>query len=73
MTITVFNTKISEVGNKIHNHDKYITTPEFNKLTAEKFTPRLKQANLVSKTDFDKNLMSFDRKITSNESKYLEV
>ena len=24
-----------------HNHNKYITTPEFNKLTAESFTARL--------------------------------
>ena len=73
MTITVFNTKISEVESKIHNHDKYITTPEFDKLTAEKFTARLKQANLVTKTDFDKKPSSFNRKITSNKTKYLEV
>ena len=39
---TVLNTKISEVENKITNHDKYITIPEFNKLTAENFTARLK-------------------------------
>ena len=73
MTTAVLNTKISEVENKIPNHDKYITTPEFNKLTAENFTARLKQANLVTKTDFDKKLTSFNRKITSNKTKYLEV
>ena len=33
-----------------HDHDEYSTTPEF-KLTAEKLTARLKQANLASKTD----------------------
>ena len=55
---TVLNTKISKVENKIPNHDKYITTPEFNKLTEESFAARLKQANLVSKTDFDKKLTS---------------
>ena len=27
-----------------HNYDKYITTQEFNKLTAENFTARLAQA-----------------------------
>ena len=54
MTTTVLNTKISEVENKIPHHDKYITTLEFNKLTTESFTARLKQANLVNKTDFDK-------------------
>ena len=31
-----------------HTHDRYITTPEFNKLTAENFAERLKQGNLVS-------------------------
>ena len=30
-----------------HKHDKYITTPEFNKLTVENFAARLAQANLI--------------------------
>ena len=34
-----------------HNHDKYITTPKFNKFTAAIFDLRLKRANLVSKSD----------------------
>ena len=34
-----------------HSHDKYITTPEFNELTAENFATRLGQANLASKSD----------------------
>ena len=41
VTTTALNTKINKVENKILNHDKYITTPEFNKLTAENFTTRL--------------------------------
>ena len=73
MTTTVLNTKISEVENKIPNHDKHITTPEFNKLTTERFAARLKQANLVDKIDFDNKLTSFNRRITSNKTKYLEV
>ena len=32
MTTTVLNTRISEVENKIPNHDNDVTTPEFNKL-----------------------------------------
>ena len=32
-----------------HNHDKYITTPEFNKLSAEVFDARFKQSDLVTK------------------------
>ena len=38
---TNYNTKISYIENKVttdHDHDKYITTKEFNKLTSENFT-----------------------------------
>ena len=73
VTTIILNTKISEAENRIPNHDKYITTPEFNKLTAESFAVRLKQANLVIKTDFDNRLTSFNRGITSNKTKHLEV
>ena len=34
-----------------HNHDKYTTTPEFDKLTTRNFVARLKQANLACKSD----------------------
>ena len=57
MTTTVLNTKIGEVENKIPDHAKYITTQEFNKLIAEKAAARLKQANLVTKTDFHNKLV----------------
>ena len=67
VTTTVLNTKISEVEKKIPDHGKYITTPEFNKLTAENLTIILKQADLVSKTDFDNKLRSFNKGITSNK------
>ena len=73
MTTTVVNTKIGEVENKIPDHTKYITTQKFKKLTAENSTARLRQAYLVSKTDIDNKLISFNRKITSNTTKYLEV
>ena len=51
-----------------HNHDKYITTQEFHKLTPENLVARLTQANLVSKNaianfvnkiDFDDKLKKF--------------
>ena len=67
VTTTALNTKFSEVENEIPDYVKYITIQEFDKLTAENFTARLKQANLVSKTDFDNKLTSFNRKITSNK------
>ena len=50
-----YNKKITEIEKKLtdHNHDKYITTPKFNKLSAEVFNARLARANLVTETDFD--------------------
>ena len=33
------------------DHDRYISTPEFNKLTEEYFDSRLKEANLTNKSD----------------------
>ena len=55
---TDYVTKVNEIEKKItdHSHDKYITTPEFNKLTAENSAATLAQANLVTKTDFDNKL-----------------
>ena len=62
------NKKISEVENKIPYNPKYITTQEF---TAENFAARLKQADLANKTD--NKPTSFNKRITSNEIKHLEV
>ena len=44
------------------SHDKYITTPEFDKLTAENFAARLAKANLVTKTDFDDKHKDLNKK-----------
>ena len=62
---TDYNNKVTAIENKLnnHNHDKYITTPEFNTLAADVFNARLAQANLVT-TDFDAELSSLNRKIT---------
>ena len=38
---------------KILDHDKYITTPEFNELTKKNFDERLKLANLATKSDLE--------------------
>ena len=81
---TVYNMKINEIEKKItdHDYDKYITTPESNKLTAENFAARLTQANLpskngitnfVKKTDFDDKLKNLNKKITSNKRKHVLV
>ena len=81
---TDYNTKISEIEKKItdYSHDKYITTPEFNKLTAGYFAGRLTQANLTSKngiadlikkTYFDDKLKKSNENVTSNKTKYVLV
>ena len=72
---TDYGTKISAVENEVsdHNHDKYITTPEFNFLAAGVFNARLAQSDLVTKTDFDIKLQDISRRITSNKAKHLLV
>ena len=44
-----------------------------NNLATDVFDARLAQANLITKTDFDANLSSLNRKITGNMSKHLLV
>ena len=70
---TDYNTSIIETEKKKkitdHVHHKYITTPEFNTLTAENLATKLAQANLpikndvanfVNKTNFDDNLKNLN-------------
>ena len=73
VTTTFLNTKISEVVNKIPHNFKYIITQEFIMLTAKKFAARLKQADFLNKSDFDNKLTRFNKRITSNKTKHLEV
>ena len=56
---------------KINDNDKYITTPEFNKLTTEYFKARLVHTYLVTKKDFDTKLKDINKRITSNKTKHL--
>ena len=48
---TDYNTKITNIENKLnnHNHDKYVATSEFNTLATSVFNTRLAQANLIKK------------------------
>ena len=73
---TDYNTKISETENKVndHNHDKYITTPEFNTMAADVFTARLAaQTDLIRKPDFHFKLKGISDRVTKNKTKYLLV
>ena len=65
---TDYGAKILDIEKQItdHDHDKYITTSEFNKLTTETFKARLAQANLIAKTDFYDKLKNLNRKIKQN-------
>ena len=68
--------KISEIEYNIttdHDNDKCITTQEFNKLTSENFTARLRPTNLASKnnvTNFVKKTYSDNKlkSVTSNKN-----
>ena len=64
------------------DHSQYITTPEFNNLTAENFAARLAQVNLASKSDFanfvkkrdfDNKLNKIGKNVTSNKTKHVLV
>ena len=55
-----------------HNHDKYITTAEFNILVPDVFVVRLAQANLITKTDFDVKCQVLTEKLPQvNQNIYL--
>ena len=72
---TDYDTKGNETEKKITDltHDKYITTPESNRLTTENFAVRLSQADLVTKTDFDNKLTDLNRNFASNKTKHLII
>ena len=73
---TDYNTKISDIEKKItdHDHDKYITTPEFNTKTASAFNARLAaQTDLIRKQEFDFKLKEISGRVTLNKSKHLLV
>ena len=61
--------------NTDHDHDKYITNQEFNKLAAENVTARLAQANSASKNDIVNFVKKtdFDKNVTSNKIKHVLI
>ena len=61
-TDCIQKTSETEMNIAVHNHDKYITTPEFNKFTAEILIARLAQANLIPNADFHAKLISLNKK-----------
>ena len=71
VTKTNYNTRISEIENKVnnHSHDKYITTPELKKISKEVFDERLKRAKLVTTADFNTKVQEVEKKINENKIK----
>ena len=65
---TDYDTKITEIE-KNHDHDKYITAPEFSTLAADVFNARLARVNLVEKTNFDNTVSSLNNTIAVNKTK----
>ena len=73
--------KLMILGKKDSDYDhsnKYVTTPQFNRLTVEKFAARLRQENLASKSDIANfvNETDFNNKIkyvTSNKNELNEL
>ena len=62
-----YNTEIIEIENKVndHNHDKYITTPEFNTIAEDVFKARLAaQTDLIRKPDFILKLKGISDRVT---------
>ena len=73
---TDYNAKISEIENKLndHNHDRYITAPEFNTSAADVFKARLAaQTDLIRKSEFDFKLKGISDRVTKNKIKQLLV
>ena len=83
--INDYKTKISEIENKIttdYDHDKYMTTQEFHKITWESFAARAARehlasksdiANFVKKTYFDDKLKDLYKDVTSNKNELNEL
>ena len=76
-----YNTKIDEIEEKIPNHDEYIITQEFDKLTADHFAARLAKEKLATKADivdflkkknFDEKLKNINKKVTSNKTRHTD-
>ena len=52
VTAFAFNDKLKNLRKKI-DHDKYVTTPKFNKFCGTLFNEQLKEANLATESDLD--------------------
>ena len=79
-----YKSKVGGIKKKTlgHDHGKFITTVEFNKLTTNNLETTLAQANLeakadtddlVEETDFDDTLKNLNKKLNSNKTRHAEA
>ena len=60
---TVYNTKIKQSEDKIHNQDNHVTTSELNKCSSDILDGKLKEAKLEA----NKFLKTVSQRVTKNE------
>ena len=60
---TVYNTKIKQAEDKIHNQDNHVTTSELSKCSSDILDGKLKEAKLEAK----KFLKTISQRVTKNE------
>ena len=81
--ISEVENKISSVSSLVKktNYDvkiksiegKYLTTADFIKLTSDIFGVKIKQKELINKSDIDRKLININKKITSSKTKHIEA
>ena len=64
---TDYDAKIKDI------EGKYFFTADYNKFTSDIFDVKIKQKELVNKTDIDKKLININRRVTSNKTKHVEA
>ena len=81
--ISEVENKISSVSSLVKktNYDvkiksiegKYLTTVDFIKFTSDIFGVKIKQKELINKSDIDRKLININKKITSSKTKHIEA
>ena len=72
LTITQKLLKLKKILDHDHKN-KYITTQEFNRFTAENLETKADIDDFVKEKDFDKKLKISNKKFTSNKTKHVEA
>ena len=63
LNMTDYSAKMKDI------EGKYLITTDYNKFTSDILDAKIKQTELVSKSDLDKKLINTNKKIASNKTK----